>query len=885
MNRLRSLWRNLARRRRAEDALDEELRGAFDLIVERHQQRGLDPAAARRAAALEFGGVEAVKEEVRHVRAGAALEWLAQDLRHAVRALRRTPLFAVAAAASLGIGVAGNAIVFSLLDGWLLRNRPGLRDPAALVEVGRVDSRGSVVPYSGDGFDTFSYPTYLDIRARQRVFEGIAAYQSAVRFGLGDGDTAVKVAGAYVSWNYFDVLGVTIARGRGFLADEERLGSPRAVVVISDRLWRRQFDASPAIVGRTIRLNGRPFTIVGVTAPPFDGASIDIGQLWVPITGYRDGEDLTRIGMRGRQWLMGVGRLRPGLTMDHARVDLARIARELTREHPDGYVRDGLGVEPMGPLPVDVRPYVGRFVTLLFAFAALVLLIAAFNVAGLLLARGASRASEIGVRLALGGPRRRVVRLLALESVIVAVGGALAGLAAAWVGLAVLSRSIPELRFDVTFDIGLNWRVAIFSVSVAVLTGILCGIAPARSATRIDLTAAIAHAGGATPRLRGRSIFVAAQVALSALLVVCALLLGRSLRNASAIDPGFALDDLEAASINLGLAGYDDARGAVFMKELATRIEALPGVRAAALARVAPLTGEREGGSFWLPGQQKETDAVDASQNMVSPGYFRTLGMPIVAGRTFTAADTATTPRVCVVNETLARRAWPAGSAVGQRLEVGRGHTPIEVIGVVRDAKYRTIGEAPTPFFFVPAAQRHDNVMWILWRPAAPSAMNEVRAALRALDPHVPVVQSGPLRRLGAFLLYPQRIAAAFAAVVGVIGLLLAAVGVYGLSACEAVQRRREIGIRLALGGEKSQVLLTVMGQAMRLTAVGACLGLLGGMGAGRLLETLLYDLSGVDALSLAGAAILVLATACLASLVPAARAASINPVEALRNE
>ena len=273
--RVRSLWRNLVRRGRAEGALDEEVRGAVELIVERRMRGGLSREEAQRAAALEFGAVEAVKQQVRDVRSGAAVESLLQDVRYAWRALRRSPLFAVTAAASLALGVAGNALVFSLFDAWLLQNRPGLSETSRLVEVGRVDSREGPGTYGGDGFDTFSYPTYLDVRARQRVFDGLAAYQSGVTFGLGAGDSSDKVSGAYVSANYFDVLGVRIALGRGFTPDEEQMGNPRAVVVISDQVWRRQFSGAPDVVGRTLRLNGRPFTIVGVTAPEFAGASID----------------------------------------------------------------------------------------------------------------------------------------------------------------------------------------------------------------------------------------------------------------------------------------------------------------------------------------------------------------------------------------------------------------------------------------------------------------------------------------------------------------------------------------------------------------------------------------------------------------------------------
>jgi predicted permease len=885
-SRFASLCRNLFHGDRIERDLDEEVRATFDLLVDEKIQAGMPAAAARRAAALELGGVESVKQQVRDMRTGALMESLLQDLRYAVRALRRSPLFTLTAVLSIGIGIAGNAVVFSLADAYLFRNRPGIANPSRLAEVGRIDSGESAGYYNGDGFDTFSYSNYLDYRARQTVFEGLAAYRPGATFGLGTGDNAVRVTGSHVSSNYFAVLGVPMALGRGFLPEEERLATPSTVVVISHRLWQTQFGGNRDVIGRTIRLNGRPFTIVGVTGPAFTGYSIDFESLWIPITAYPDGDDLRRVDERGRQWLMGIGRLKDGVTIAQARAEMARIGADLLREYPEDNRRHGVGVEPSGAVPVVGRPIVNRFVALLFALVGLILLIACFNVAGMLLARAVTRTREIGVRLALGAARPRIVRLLVIESLVVSSLGAVGGLAGAWGAIRLIERLLPVLRLDIVFALSVDWRVMVVSIVAATVTGVACGLAPARAAMRIDLASTIIHdTGGGTRRLRARSAVVIAQVALSALLVICALLFGRSLRNAGKIDPGFAVNAIDVAGLNLQLGGYTPERGRAFADALMARIERLPGLEAAAAARVVPLTGEREGGRSWLPEEFGNERAIDASQNIVTPGYFRTLGLPLLAGRNFTAADRAGAPAVAIVNETLARRAWPGQNAVGKRLVLGQSRFPVNIIGIVRDAKYRTIGEGPTPFFYVPAAQRYESTMWILVRPNGPSLLPEVRALVRAMDPNLPLLQTGTLMEMSAFTLFPQRVAAWLAAIVGTVGLLLAALGVYGLTAYNVNQRRREIGIRVALGAVRAQVLRSIVGQGVLLAASGAVLGLASAALVTRVLEGMLYGIRPLDPISFAGSAALLVALAVIASAIPARRAASIDPVDALRAE
>jgi predicted permease len=888
MPRIRSFLLNLFNRTRVDRELDDELQAALAVLVDEHVGQGMSATEARRVALLKLGGIESVKQQVREVRSGAYIDALVQDVRDAGRVLRRSPLFTITAVLSLGIGIAGNAIVFSLSDAYLYRSRPGVADAHRLAEVGRVDGGGTGGFYSGSGFDTFSYPNYLDYLARQTVFEGLAAYHvgSIATFGLGASDRAARVSGAYVSANYLDVLGVQIALGRGFLPEEEHLASPSTVVVISHRLWQTQFGEDPGAIGRTIRLNGRPFTIVGITAAGFNGYSIDEQSLWVPITSYPDGDDLRRVALRGRQWLMGIGRLKDGVTIDQAQIEMGRIGRDLEREHPDENRRHGVGVAPPGAVPVILRSVVQRFVGLLFGLVGLILLVACFNVAGMLLARGLTRAPELSLRLALGAARHRIMRLLVIEGVMVSSLGAAVGLAGAWAAIRVLEQSRPLARLDFSFDLGIDWRVIAFSIIVALVAGVCCGFAPARAATRIDLAPLVVRDGTDDPRrMWARSAFVIAQVAISVLLMVCALLLGRSLRNAGAIDPGFEVDGVEVVGLDLHLGGYDIDRGRAFAEALISRVEQLPGLDAAASARVMPLTGEREGGRAWLPDQYGDERAIDASQNIVTPGYFRTLGLTLISGRNFAATDRTGAPAVAIVNETLARQAWPGAVAVGKRLVLGVSRRPLEVIGVVRDAKYRTIGERPTPFFYVPAAQRYEAIMWILLRPRGPGAIQQVRAVVHDMDPDLPVVQAASLRDMTAFTLFPQRVAAWLAAIVGVTGVVLAAIGIYGVAAYHVSQRRREIGVRLAMGALREQVLAMIVRHAGRLFGVGALIGLATAALLTRLLDGMLYGVHPVDPASFAGGAIVLGVLALIATLVPALRAASINPVETLRAE
>jgi predicted permease len=806
-----------------------------------------------------------------------------QDVAYATRLLHRTPVFTLTAILSLTIGIGANAAIFSLADALLLRPRPGISDPATLVDVGRTQR--------GQGFDNMSYPNYVDYRDRNTVFSGLASYRfGSEPMGLAGRTGAERVFGAPVSGNYFDVLGVRMALGRGFLPSEDRAGASEPVTVLSHRLWQRRFEGARDILGRTIHLNGRPFTVVGVTAPGFVGNTLMDTDLWIPTTTYpvtaaRDPGMLTN---RAAVWMVAVGRLKPGVTLEQARAQMAAIARDLEREYPRENEEKGVALAPSHRLPGFMRTYVAAFVTLLFALVGLVLAIACTNVAGMMLARSLARAREVAVRIAIGAGKARIVGQLVTESLLLSTVGAAGGLLLAVWMIRALRALLPSLPVLLALEIQLDWRVIAFSVALALSTGVLFGLVPALQAAKTDLTSAIKNDGPAAGprRLRLRQAFVVAQVAMSVLLVVVGVLLARSLRNAGAIDPGFEVSDVEVASVDFRLAGYGQDRGRAVQEQILTRVEQLPSVRSAAYAANLPLIGSGLGlGPLTTAGASPDSpDRIRADWNVVTPRFFETMRTRLSSGRSFRRADLETSPAVAIVNETFARRAWPGEQAVGKTLEHHREPKRVlHVVGVARDGKYRSLGEEPRAYIYVPLAQNYMADLSLLVKTDGRLAASDVRAVVRQIDPNLPVVHIATLAETTAVGLLPHRLAAGIAGAFGLVGLALAAIGIYGITAYNVTQRTREIGVRVALGAARADVLRLVIGQAMRMSATGAAMGLLLAAGATRLLGTLLYGVQPLDPASFASGAVLFCALAFAASLAPARRAAALDPVEALR--
>ena len=829
----------------------------------------------------------------------AMIDSLRQDVLHSARMLLKSPSLSLIAVLSLAIGIGGSAAVFSIADALLLRSLPGIADPNRLVDIGGTQN--------GQPLDTMSYPNFADLRDRNTVFQGVAAYRPvAEAIGFAVDGTSQQAYGRVVSGNYFDVVGVTMALGRALTPDDDRIGSPRASLVLSHSFWRSRFNRDPNIIGRVVRLNGVSFTIVGVAASGFTGTSVAFADMWLPIamqptlTAVGNTALLSQLGPTGALtsrlgvWMVAIGRLKPGVTLVQARDEVSRIGRDLQREYPNDNRGRSIAVEPAKPVPAPGRLPATLFLALLFALVFLILLIACTNIGAMLLARGVARGREMSLRLALGASRTRIVRLLISESVMLSAIGACLGLLVALAPVDMLRRLQPALPLPVAIDFRVDWRVALFATAAGAITSLLCGLMPALEIARTDLVSAMRldPAARGPRRLRLRQSFVVAQMSMSVLLVVTALLLGRSLMHAGVIDPGFTISGVDVVGMDVVLAGYDNERGAALIDDVRGRIEHLPGVVSASTARSLPLTGGAVGyGPLRRAGQTFDPrSAIFPDWNIVSPRYFATLQIPLVRGRTFTDADRTGAPEVVIINETLARRLFRDRDPVGQTLLHQMGPPPgrtrsLEVVGVARDGKYRTLGEEPRAFAYVPSGQMYNSQVSFLARTSGPSAVSAMRDVIRQLDSDLPVLQAGALSDLTAFGLLPQRIATWCAAAVGVIALLLAMIGVYGITSHSVAQRRREIGIRIALGALRRQVLGMTMVQAATLTAISAVIGLGIAAGVAQLLTGLLYGISVLDPISFGGAAITLAIVAVLASAIPARRATSIDPVEALRAE
>jgi predicted permease len=814
---------------------------------------------------------------------------LRHDVTYAARILRRSPVFTLTAVSSLALGIAGNAAIFSVADALLLRSRPGIADPGRLVEVARTQA--------GRGFDNFSYPNYLDFRDRNTVFAGLAGTRFGPEpIGLGVGDSAERVWGTPVSANYFDVLGVRFALGRGFRPEEDRIGGHNEVVVIGHRLWQTRFESSPEILARTVRLNGRSFTVVGVAPEGFTGTNLLGSDLWIPLTAFPalTGRGADLLTSRPAVWIRGVARLKPGIGIEQAFAEMDAIAKSLEREHPRDNKGKGAALAPLGIVPGgEIRTMFGAFVGFLFALVGLVLLIACTNVAGMLLARGVVRAREVAVRLAVGAARGRIIRQLVTESLLLSMTGGIAGVLGAAAMIRGLRALTPALPLPIAIDLALDWRVLAFSITLAMATGLLFGLVPAFQAARTDLVSTLKVDGGTggVRRLRLRQAFVVAQVAMSVLLVVCGLLFVRSLQHASDIDPGFDASHADAIALDFGLAGYDDDTGLQAAEAFLARVQTLPAVRSATYARVLPLTGSGLGlGTLRRPHDAAASEDTRADWNIIAPTYFDTMRSALVRGRTFAAADRRAAPFVAIVNETFARRAWPGQDAVGKVLlqQAGRGEPPreLQVVGVARDAKYRSLGEEPRSFIYVPLAQQFDSELWLIARRAgSESAIPAVRSLLRQMEPNLPMTVASSLDEATSLGLLPHRVAIWIAGGFGVVGLLLACIGIYGITAFTVTQRTREIGVRVALGATRQRVLRLVVGQSMRMATLGLLLGLGAAAALTQLLTSWLYGIQSIDPPSFAVGATVFAVLALIASWLPARRAASVSPIDALRSE
>jgi predicted permease len=858
--------RYLIRRNAAEQEMDDEMRLHLELEIEDRIRRGLTPDEARRTALVDFGGVERFKEEARTARGVRSIQDLRQDASYAIRVLRKSPGFTVASVVTIAIGIAATTAVLSAVDAILLRPLP-VPDPRRLFVLAEVWESGGRSTNTDMGQHMYPHAHYVELRdATQDVFTGLAGYAYGVVSLRADTD-ARPLSSVFATPNYFTVLGVRPALGRFFAGGSESVAAPPPEVVIGHDLWQREFAGDSAVLGRTLWVDSRPRTVVGVAPQGFVGTMNGlVAEIWLPTT---------------TNWVTMFGRLRPGLSVEQALAALGVIGRRL--EPGEAWQKiTRMTLDPMIGPPAMARGPVTGFVGLLFVTAALVLAIAAANIAGMLLARSAYRRREIAVRLALGAGRGRLVRQLVTESVILCLLGGAAGLLLAYWLMSLVPAVQPPIGVRTTLDLRLDWRVLAASFGIALGTGVLAGLTPALQSTGFDLTSGLRGSDRAEPRRHGRSraAFVVAQLAMSLVLLITGGLFGRALQRALTVDPGLDARGVVVTEIELESHGYDRARGVAFYSRLVDRLSTRPEVASVALGQWTPLSMGHRGGDVPLP----DGGRLNVTWGVIGEGYLETMRIPVVTGRAFNGTDSPGSTPVVIINETLARRLWPGQSPLGQQVMLdGRR----EVIGVAKDGKYRSLDEGPTAFAFVPFAQHYSPRMEIYARSRGDvgAALAAIRADVRALDPNVALEASGLVsNQLGIHRL-PQRVAAWCVGVFGMIGLALAALGIYGVIAYHVAQRTHELGIRLALGARAGDVVGPVLRQALVLVAVAIVIGVPVAMGIGRLLASFLYGVGATDPVTFASVVVLLGTIALLASYVPARRAARVDPMISLRVE
>jgi predicted permease len=884
---------SLVTRRAQDQRLREEIDEHIALQTAENTRAGLSPVEARRQALLKFGGVEAIKQDYRARRGLPFVENVVQDVRFALRSLSHTPGLTAFVVMTLALGIGMTSATFSMVDALIFRPYPVPR-PSNIVTL--------VSTTHDTPFDDFSYREYLDIRDKTKSYDGVVANadMEAVGFSAEPGTTPRIKGGMMVSGNYFHVLGVEPRLGRGFRQDEDQVPGRNPVVVLGPDFWRHEFASDPSILGKTILLNGTKFTVIGVAPDSFPGMlTFGHPDFYMPLAmAHVFSTNIQKDFFEDRddRELTVEARLKPDATLPQARNELAVIAKNFEDEYPQ--LTRGRGAAVFTQFQTrTIEDDNWKFGVIFLILALAVLLVACTNVAGLLLSRARARAREIAIRLALGAGRLRLIRLLLTESMILATLGGLAGIA---IGYAVVEwfhskDSIvfaTELPMEVPFH--MDKRVLLACVALSVLSALLCGLAPALQSTRVDLVNALKSADVDVPgrkRLWGRNMLVVAQVSMSLMLLTASFLMARGFQHDLMEGHGFTKDHLLMTRFDPRLIQYNATQTQQFYKLLAERVRETPGVQSEALMQNIPLGVDDFDGLTFVPdGFQMPPDRTNFSSTMdtIDEGYFETMGIAILRGRAFLPSDTADSPRVAVVNEHFAKHYWPAGDAVGKhiRLDSSAG-TPVEIVGIAQTIKSQNM-ESLMDFVYIPLAQHPVARMVLMLRSTGDplQLVEPVKDVVRSLDSNLPMLQTRPYEDfyLNQAVRGP-RIAIDLVGSMGLVGLLLAVAGLYGLVAYNVSRRTREIGIRIALGAASSDVLRLVLGKGLVLVGTGTVVGLVMGFALEQLMNSMLFDSGGVDILAYAVVVPTMFLVTMLAAYVPARRATHIAPTQALRYE
>jgi predicted permease len=831
----------------------------------------------------------------------------AQDLRYAARTFKKAPVFVAVAVASLALGIGANTAIFTLVDQLLLRLLP-VKNPEQLVLM-----RGRGPHYgSNNGRNKLSYPMYEDFRDHNTVFNGMfCRWETSLSVGS-DGKTE-RVRGELVSGTYFPVLGVGPALGRVFAPEDDKTPGGAPYAVISYRYWLSRFGGKTDVIGKKLLVDGYPLTIVGVSQAGFDGTDPGASpQIRVPIMmeaqlSPQFAEFYSMKNRRGR-WVNSFGRLKPGVTMAQAKTalqpffhqmlemevrekDFARAAPEVKQQ----FLTMSIDLLAASKGDSDLRRQFASPLLVLMAVVGLVLLIACANVANLLIARATARQKEIAIRLALGAGRSRIVSQLLVESLTLAIWGGLVGLAlAVWIDRALLN-FLPLGDANLTISVAPDWRILAFNFGIAVLTGVIFGLAPALQSTRPQLAGTLKDqvgsiAGGTSVGLR--KTLVVAQVTLALLLLIGAGLFIRSLSNLKGLDPGFHTANLVGFAVDPPMSGYKPDRSLDFYRQLRENLDSIPGVDSAALAIMPVLSGDEWDQSMAVEGfQHKPTEAPDPHMQFISPDYFKTMNIPVLMGRDFRMTDGRGAPFVCIVNERFARKFFKDGLALGKH--IGMGGNPgtkldIEIVGVARDTKYESMRDEVPLEVYRPYHQMNFVIgMYAYVRTARPpeQAFSSIRRVVNNLDPNIPVFQMKTIETQMQDSLITERLVATLSSFFGILATLLAAIGLYGVMAFLVAQRTREIGVRIALGAASRDVVWLVMKEVVVLTGIGIAIALAGAWALTRTVKSQLYGIEPHDPLTIAGAILAIAIVALLAGYVPARRATLVDPIRALRWE
>jgi predicted permease len=807
------------------------------------------------------------------------MEHLLADLKQAVRMLRTRPLFTIIATLSVAIGIGASTTLFSVINALLLRTPPGVAQPERAIELGRTNG--------GRGFDSFSFPELRAMQTRLRAVDAVAGWR-LTPLSFSAGSDSERIMGMAASAEYFDVFGLRPSRGRFYSRAEDRVPAENPVIVLSHRFWKERFNEDPAILGRTIDINRVQFAVVGVMSPEFAGhMPVVQPDVYFPLTMFA----ITRPGFQAwndtrSSWLNAVGRLAPAATMDRANAELKTLFVQLIEENADPRNQRSARAMSFGSVPGPGRAPVTAFLTLLLALVGFVLLITCANVAGMLIARATAREREISIRLALGSGRAAIIRQLVVESTVLFLIGGLGGVAfARWSSAALSAIPLPT-PIPIVLDFSADTRVVLVGLALALMTGLIFGLVPALQASRPSLIGTLKseHLRSGSRAGRLRRVFVMAQVALSLVLLASAGLFLRSLQRASTIDPGFDPVDVQMVSFDLNMDGYDRARGALFQQRLLERVRQMPRVTAAAYASDLPLDLGNSGTQVFPEDWQDrgEQNYLGTHFSRVGGDYFNTLRIASLQGRVFSAIDHERSPRVAVVSKAFAERVWPQQDAVGKRLRLDEEmHT---VIGVVQDVKNQTLMETTEPMAYFATSQSYDPALTLLVRGESVSAQ-ELRAAIHEVDPRLSLSFIQRLEDYTAIGIMPQQIAAALTTVLGLIALLLSAMGVYGVIAFTVAQRTREIGTRMALGANAADVVRLIVRDGLSLAGPGLLLGLLAALGLSRVIRSFILGVAPADPATFLVVPLTLLLAIVAASWSPARKAAAIQPIQALKSE